>query len=207
MCGIAGIFNYRDSIPVDHFQLKRMADSMIHRGPDDEGFFIGGPIGLAHRRLSIIDLAGGHQPISSEDDSVWVVFNGEIYNYLALREFLVSKGHVFKTRSDTEVIVHAYEEFGVEFVEKLRGMFAFALWDAPRKRLILVRDRLGVKPLYYALPENGGVELAFASELKSLFRVPGVSRELDPESLDAYLAYLYVPPPRTAVRGARKLPP
>src|SRR5438874_1383507 len=183
MCGIAGIFNYRDSIPVDHFQLKRMADSMIHRGPDDEGFFIGGPIGLAHRRLSIIDLAGGHQPMSNEDDSIWVVFNGEIYNYLALREFLVSKGHVFKTRSDTEVIVHAYEEFGVEFVEKLRGMFAFALWDAPRKRLILVRDWLGIKPVYYLA--NSG-QIAFASEIKGILQLQGEKSDVERTPLSTF---------------------
>src|SRR5213596_581205 len=128
MCGIAGIFNYRDSIPVDHFQLKRMADSMIHRGPDDEGFFTAGPIGLAHRRLSIIDLAGGHQPMSNEDDSVWIVFNGEIYNHQELRPTLEARGHVYKTRSDTESIIHAYEEFGDDFETHLTGMFAFALW-------------------------------------------------------------------------------
>ena len=204
MCGIAGIFNYRDSIPVDHFQLKRMADSMIHRGPDDEGFFIGGPIGLAHRRLSIIDLAGGHQPMSNEDDSIWVVFNGEIYNYLALREFLVSKGHVFKTRSDTEVIVHAYEEFGVEFVEKLRGMFAFALWDAPRKRLILVRDRLGIKPVYYLANSE---QIAFASEIKGILQLQGEKSDVELSSLGAYFNIRYVPGPRTMFQHIMKLPP
>jgi asparagine synthase (glutamine-hydrolysing) len=162
---------------------------------------------LAHQRLSIIDIPGGHQPLTNEDGSVHLVFNGEIYNFRELRASLEQRGHRFATRSDTEVIVHLYEEHGDACVEHLRGMFAFALWDDRRERLLLARDRLGVKPLYYAVPESGDVQLAFASELKSLFAVPGVSRELDLESLTSYLAYLYVPHPRTAIVGARRLPP
>ena len=189
-----------------------MAALLRHRGPDEAGECVlpagdGRACVLAHQRLSIIDVPGGHQPQTNEDGTVHLIFNGEIYNFRALRAELEAKGHRFATRSDTEVIVHLYEEHGDELVERLRGMFAFALWDARRSRLLLVRDRLGVKPLYYALPESGDIELAFASELKALLCVPGVSRALDLESLAAYLAYLYVPHPRTAVAGARRLPP
>jgi asparagine synthase (glutamine-hydrolysing) len=207
MCGIAGYLG-RERARLG----AEMAALLRHRGPDDDGECVL-PAGdervavLAHRRLSIIDIPGGRQPQRSEDGAVQVVFNGEIYNFRELRRELESRGHLFATRSDTEVIVHLYEEHGDAFVERLRGMFAFALWDAKRRRLVLVRDRMGVKPLYYALPQDGGIEVAFASELKSLLRVPGVSRELDLESLASYLAYLYVPHPRTIVRGARKLPP
>lgn len=207
MCGIAGYLGTeRPGLGA------AMAGLLRHRGPDEAGETVlptgdGRVCVLAHQRLSIIDVPGGHQPQTSEDGSVHVVFNGEIYNFRALRTELEAKGHHFSTRSDTEVIVHLYEEHGDALVERLRGMFAFALWDARRRRLLLARDRLGVKPLYYAVPETGEVELAFASELKSLLEVPGVSRQLDLESLAAYLAYLYVPHPRTAVAGARRLPP
>ena len=149
MCGICGKFVFDRESRVSSTLLKAMADSIRHRGPDDEGFYISGQIGLGFRRLSIIDLAGGHQPLSNEDDTVWIVFNGEIYNYQELREFLIGKGHRFKTQSDTEVIVHLYEEFGELCVEKMRGMFAFAIWDNRRKSLFLARDRVGIKPLYY----------------------------------------------------------
>jgi asparagine synthase (glutamine-hydrolysing) len=207
VCGIAGYLG------VEHRGLGgSMAALLRHRGPDEAGEVVlptrsGGVCSLAHQRLSIIDIPGGHQPLTNEDGSVQVIFNGEIYNFRELRAALEGRGHRFKTRSDTEVIVHLYEDHGDDCVQHLRGMFAFALWDAKRERLLLGRDRLGVKPLYYAIPENGDVELAFASELKALFEVPGVSRELDLESLASYLAYLYVPHPRTAVRGARRLPP
>jgi asparagine synthase (glutamine-hydrolysing) len=188
-----------------------MAARLAHRGPDEDGECVlaradGTSTVLAHRRLSIIDIAGGRHPQWNEDESVAVVFNGAIYNFRELRRDLELLGHTFRTRSDTEVIVHLYEEHGDDLVSRLRGMFAFALWDARRDRLLLARDRLGVKPLYYAEP-GGDVELAFGSELKALLCVPGVSGELDPEALAAYLAYLYVPHPRTAVRGVRKLPP
>lgn len=207
MCGIAGYLGlHRPGLG------PAMSALLAHRGPDDEGESVlpapdGRSAVLAHRRLSIIDLPGGHQPQHNEDGTVHVVYNGEIYNFAELRRGLEARGHRFATRSDTEVIVHLYEEHGPDLVHELRGMFAFALWDATRGRLLLARDRMGVKPLYYALPEGDGPDLAFASELPALLAVPGVSRELDPESLAAYLAYLYVPHPRTAVRGARKLPP
>jgi len=207
VCGIAGYLG------AEHRGLgESMAALLRHRGPDDAGEVIlpsrgGGVCSLAHQRLSVIDIPGGHQPLTNEDGTVHLIFNGEIYNFRQLRAELESRGHRFATRSDTEVIVHLYEEHGDDCVQQLRGMFAFALWDANRDRLLLARDRLGVKPLYYAVPDGGDVELAFASELKSLFAVPGVSRELDLESLSSYLAYLYVPHPRTAVRGARRLPP
>jgi len=205
MCGIAGY------VGALHPGLGgRMAARLAHRGPDDDGESVlecGGKVAvLAHRRLSIIDLAGGHQPQASEDGAVQVVFNGAIYNFRELRRDLEARGHRFSTRSDTEVLVHLYEEHGLDMVEHLRGMFAFALWDERRARLVLVRDRLGVKPMYHASP-GGDVELAFASEPKALLEVPGVDRELDPEALAAYLTFLYVPHPRSAFRGIHKLPP
>jgi asparagine synthase (glutamine-hydrolysing) len=207
MCGLAGY------VGSEHRGLgSEMAALLRHRGPDESGETVlatrdGRVCSLAHQRLSIIDIPGGHQPQKSEDGTVQVVFNGEIYNFRQLRAELEERGHRFATRSDTEVIVHLYEEHGDDCVKHLRGMFAFALWDANRERLLLARDRLGVKPLYYALPEGGDIQLAFASELKALLNVPGVSRDLDLESLASYLAYLYIPHPRTAVRGARRLPP
>ena len=149
MCGICGKLNFDREARISPALIKAMADAIRHRGPDDEGYFVSGPIGLGFRRLSIIDLTTGHQPISNEDGSVWIVFNGEIYNYQELREYLLSKGHVFSTQTDTEVIVHLYEELGEACVEKLRGMFGFAIWDERQKLLFLARDRVGIKPLYY----------------------------------------------------------
>jgi asparagine synthase (glutamine-hydrolysing) len=206
MCGIAGYVG-----PLRPGLGERMAATLAHRGPDDAGEHVlddgaGRAAVLAHRRLSIIDLAGGHQPQTNEDGSVHVVFNGAIYNFRELRRDLEARGHRFANRSDTEVLPHLYEEHGLGMLEHLRGMFAFALWDERRRRLVLARDRLGVKPLYYAEPA-GEAELAFGSELKALLRVPGLAAELDPEALDAYLAFLYVPYPRTIFRGIRKLPP
>src|SRR5579871_5265457 len=206
MCGIAGyVGRVRPGLGAE------MAELLRHRGPDEGGevaFTVEGERStvLAHRRLSIIDLPGGHQPQANEDGTVHVIFNGEIYNYRELRARLEGRGHRFSTASDTEVIVHLYEEHGDDLVDFLRGMFAFAVWDTGRRRLLLARDRMGVKPLYWARPE-GDIDLAFASELKSLLVVPGVSREVDLESVASYLAYLYVPHPRTIVRGAHKLPP
>jgi len=206
VCGIAGyVGSLRPGLGAEMAQLLR------HRGPDEAGECVlpaaaGMHTVLAHQRLSIIDIPGGHQPQTNEDGTVYVVFNGEIYNFRELRRELEARGHLFRTRSDTEVLVHLYEEHELGMLEHLRGMFAFALWDAPRRRLVLARDRLGVKPLYYAEPA-GDVALAFASELKSLLLVPRIEPELDPEALDAYLAFLYVPHPRTAVRGIHKLPP
>ena len=149
MCGICGVFNFGTGEPADPVALKRATDAMAHRGPDDEGFYLDGPVGLGNRRLSIIDLPGGHQPIANEDESVWITFNGEIYNYRDLRPDLVARGHKFRTSSDTETILHLYEEYDLDCLDHLRGMFAFAIWDSRKRRLFLARDRLGVKPLFY----------------------------------------------------------
>jgi asparagine synthase (glutamine-hydrolysing) len=204
MCGIAGVL-YRDPArPADQAVLAAMGESIAHRGPDGEGFFSAPGVGLVHRRLAIIDLAGGRQPLGNEDDSVQVVFNGEIYNYQGLRADLEAKGHRFRTNSDTEVLVHLYEEEGEGLVERLRGMFAFAVWDAPSRRLLLARDRLGIKPLYYC---RDGEKLVFGSELKALLMHPGVGREVDPAALEDYLGYGMVSGERAIFRGVRKLPP
>ncbi|MCA8995660.1 MAG: asparagine synthase (glutamine-hydrolyzing) [Planctomycetaceae bacterium] len=209
MCGIAGAVWSRAEDAVEVDVLRQMTDSIRHRGPDDSGIYES-PVEsetrclLGHRRLSIIDLSGGHQPLSNEDGTIWTAFNGEIYNYRELREQLIQRGHQFRTSSDTEVIVHAYEEYGDGCVDHFRGMFVFAVWDEPRQRLLLARDRLGQKPLYYRVD---GSRLLFASELKSILQVPGVSRDVDPESIDLFLTYQYVPHPRSIFRGVQKLPP
>jgi asparagine synthase (glutamine-hydrolysing) len=204
MCGIAGIL-YRDaSRPVDQAVLKDMGDSIAHRGPDAEGFWSEPGIGLVHRRLSIIDLTGGQQPLGNEDDSVLVVFNGEIYNFQALRGDLESRGHRFRTHSDTEVLVHLYEESGARLVERLRGMFAFALWDRRRRRLLLARDRLGIKPLYIYRDSE---KVLFGSELKAILACPGVARNVDEAALEDYLAYGMVSGTRTIFRQTEKLAP
>src|SRR5579864_9048835 len=175
MCGISGILNFDPADAVDTSVIAKIAGSMFHRGPDDDGCFVDGQAGLGFRRLSIIDVPGGAQPIFNEDLSAVIVFNGEIYNYCELKSQLEQAGHIFQTRSDTETILHAYEEFGDECVEHLRGMFGFAIWDRRRKRLLLARDRLGIKPLYYYFDQKF---LAFASEIKSLLEVPSVPREI-----------------------------
>jgi len=205
MCGIVGIFDSRGAAPVDRGLLRRMNDSQYHRGPDGEGLFVDPGIGLGHRRLSIIDLAGGAQPLFNEDDSVVVVYNGEIYNFQELFEELAAKGHRFRTHCDTEAIVHAWEEWGEACVERFRGMFAFALWDRKSETLFLARDRLGIKPLYYAPLADGTV--LFGSELKSLLLHPALPREIDPCAVEEYFAYGYVPDPRTIYQGVRKLEP
>jgi len=204
MCGIAGIFNFKSHEPVSPRLLKAMTDTLVHRGPDDEGFYISGPLGLGHRRLSIIDLEGGHQPITNEDESVWVVFNGEIYNFGDLHDGLVKKGHIFKTRSDTEVIVHLYEEEGEKCFERLRGMFAIAIWDGRNRKLVLARDRVGKKPLFYFYD---GSSIAFASEMKAILQVPGVPREIDPQAVSDYFSFLYVPAPKSIFKHIRKVLP
>ena len=204
MCGICGIYNFNVTEPVDRFLIQRMMSAQAHRGPDESGYFVENNAGLGHLRLSIIDLSGGKQPIFNEDGSVVVVFNGEIYNFADLTSGLVSRGHKFATRSDTETIVHAYEEYGIECVKDFRGMFAFAIWDRRQKRLLLVRDRLGIKPLYYYASKHF---FAFASEIKSLLEHPGVPREVDRESVDLYLALRYVPGPRTMFKHIFKLHP
>jgi asparagine synthase (glutamine-hydrolysing) len=185
-------------------ELKAMNDGLVHRGPDDEGYFSQDNVGLAMRRLSIIDLSTGHQPISNEDGSAWIVFNGEIYNFEELRADLLAKGHKFRTRSDTETIIHLYEEKGTDFPKYLRGMFAVAIWDARRRRLVLARDRMGKKPLFYA---QGRDFIAFASELAPLAASRGVSREVEPLAVDAFLTLQYVPSPMTIYKGVRKLEP
>jgi asparagine synthase (glutamine-hydrolysing) len=200
MCGIAG-FVLRDG-DADLSTLQVMCDRIRHRGPDDEGFHVDGACGIGMRRLSIIDLSTGHQPISNEDGSVWVVFNGEIYNYQSLRKELVQQGHRFQTASDTEVLVHLYEQEGTGGLPKLRGMFAFAIWDARKRRLMLARDRFGKKPLYYAEVPQG---FYFASELKSL-RLPGIPLDLDREALQLYFQFRYIPDPYSPFIAIRRLP-
>jgi asparagine synthase (glutamine-hydrolysing) len=202
MCGICGVAG---GDPTEGRELvRRMCDAMVHRGPDDEGSVQLDGVTLGMRRLSIIDLAGGHQPIHNEDSTVWVVQNGEIYNYLELREQLAAAGHRFTTQSDTEVLAHGYEEWGEQMVERLNGMFAFAVLDRRRAKLFLARDRMGIKPLHYAVH---GSRLLFASELKALLRDPALRRGVDPVALDEYLAYEFVPSPRSIVRGISKLRP
>jgi asparagine synthase (glutamine-hydrolysing) len=204
MCGICGIFETQDEKIVQKSTLKAMADTIRHRGPDDEGFYACGGVGLAHRRLSIIDVAGGHQPLANEDETVWIAFNGEVYNFEELNRQYLSSGHQFRTRSDTETIVHLYEELGEECFAKLRGMFAIALWDGRRKRLLLARDRLGKKPIYYSWD---GRRLVFGSEIKALWKAGGLSKEMDLEALSDYFSYLYVPAPKTIYKHVRKLRP
>lgn len=210
MCGITGACWTPAGEPLSEAVLKRMTDVLVHRGPDDAGFqfssFSGGPGGaaLGFRRLSIIDLAGGHQPLSNEDATVWIAFNGEIYNYRELKPELESLGHRFQTASDTECIVHAYEQWGRDCVQHLRGMFAFAIWDQRERRLFLARDRMGQKPLVYRL---AGGRLVFASELKALLQIPGAPRAVDPLAVADFVALQYVPHPRTMLSGYHKLPP
>jgi asparagine synthase (glutamine-hydrolysing) len=205
MCGIAGIFNYRGHPEIDRALLRRMTDALAHRGPDGEGLHIAPGIGLGHRRLSIVDLATGDQPLFNEDGTICVVYNGEIYNFLELMAELGALGHVFRTRCDTEVVVHAWEEWGAECLDHFNGMFAFALWDARREILFLARDRLGEKPLYYCILPDGF--LLFASELKSLLLTPQVERKIDPQAIEEFFALGYVPDPRSIYSGVRKLAP
>jgi len=201
MCGICGLVELEGGVP-DRDLLERMNQRLFHRGPDSGGVHVEGRAGIAARRLSIIDLAHGDQPIANEDETVWVVQNGEIYNYRELREELGRAGHRFRTDSDTEVLVHAYEEHGPRFAELLRGMFAIAIWDTRERRLVLARDRFGIKPLYYRVADG---TLSFASELKALLEQPGFSREIDLDALEAFLDYGMVPAPLTIFREARKL--
>jgi asparagine synthase (glutamine-hydrolysing) len=209
MCGIAGVAWTSDAAPFDQAVLRRMIDAIAHRGPDDAGTYtsLPGPgpgAVLGHRRLSIIDIGGGHQPLSNEDGTVWIAFNGEVYNYRELQASLTRRGHTFRTSSDTETIVHLYEQYGPDCVSQLRGMFAFAIWDQNERTLFLARDRLGKKPLVY---RHEAQRLMFASELKALLQVPGVPRELDRQAVDDYLTYQYVPHPQSILKGYSKLPP
>ncbi len=203
MCGIHGIYQL-DGQAVTPAMLSAMGNVTTHRGPDDEGMHIDGACGIAMRRLSIIDLAGGHQPLSNVDETIWLVCNGEIYNYRELREELQAKGHQFKTASDSEVLIHLYVQEGDEFVHRLNGMFDFALWDTRRRRLLIGRDRLGVKPLYVL---QDGRRLAFATEAKALLTLPGVQAELNPSVIASYLHLGYVAAPGCIFKGIRKLPP
>lgn len=204
MCAIAGIVDTAGITEAHRCRLRRMGEVMAHRGPDGEGYHFEKFVALAHRRLSIIDVEGGTQPLCNEDGTIWTVFNGEIYNYIELRDQLLQKGHIFKTCSDTEVIVHLYEDKGDSFVEHLRGMFAIALWDSVKRRLVLARDRLGKKPLYYAECKNTFV---FGSEIKALLQHPEVSREIDNEAIVDYFSLLYIPAPKSIFRSIRKLRP
>lgn len=207
MCGICGVVNFSGQ-PIEKKVLVKMASTLAHRGPDAEGFYTNdqqghnAQVGLAHRRLSIIDITTGQQPLSNEDDSVWIVFNGEIYNYMEIRSTLISKGHVFKTNSDTETIVHAYEHWGQSCVEKLRGMFAFAIWDCEKEELFLGRDRLGIKPLYY---HWDGHVFVFASEIKAILEHPNVKREVNLEAVSDYFSLLYIPAPKSIFKNVSKL--
>ena len=203
MCGIAGIIRWNGQ-PVPEHEIRDMCGVMSHRGPDDEGIYLGDGVALGMRRLSIIDLHAGHQPISNEDGTVWIVFNGEIYNYRELRRRLVQRGHRFRTESDTEVIVHLYEDLGPRCVEELRGMFTFAIWDTKKRQVLLARDRLGIKPLYYA--ERSG-ELVFSSELKPLLQLPHIERTLDWNAVGHLFTFLATPPAQSIVEGISKLEP
>ena len=204
MCGICGMVRADPTRALEPRRIDAMCSTILHRGPDEQGIYVQGNVGLGSRRLSIIDLKGGKQPIHNEDKTIWIVTNGEIYNYPALTHMLELHGHRFYTRSDTEAIIHAYEEFGDEFLHHLNGMFAFALWDARRQRLVLARDRIGIKPLHYTLHDN---TLIFASELKAILAYPGIQRNIDLVALNEYLSYEYVPAPRTIFQDIFKLPP
>jgi len=204
MCGICGIFEFERHTHIRGEDVHRMNQTMIHRGPDDGGVFVGPGIGLGHRRLSIIDLAGGHQPMCNEDQTVWVLLNGEIYNYSELRSELLRCGHKFVTKSDTEAIVHLYEEHGEGCFAKLRGMFSVALWDSRNRKLVLARDRVGKKPLFYAANNK---RIVFGSELKALLACEGLPRELDDQALSDYFSFGYIPAPKTIYRGVKKIMP
>jgi asparagine synthase (glutamine-hydrolysing) len=203
MCGICGKINFGRQ-NVDKNDLLKMMDAMLHRGPDDQGFYIAGNVGLGHRRLSIIDLSTGHQPLSNEDDTVWVVFNGEIYNFEEVRSRLLAKGHQFKTKTDTEVIIHAYEEFGVDCLAQLRGMFTFALWDSRRQIVFCARDRVGIKPLYYTTTNQG---FLFASEIKALLTDTSVDKTINHQAIDRALSFYYLPGDMTMFKQIHKLLP
>jgi asparagine synthase (glutamine-hydrolysing) len=202
MCGIAGQFNFQRHEPVERETIVGMADSIAHRGPDDEGFFITGPVGLGFRRLSIIDLAGGHQPMSDAEETVWIIFNGEIYNYRELRAELQKKGHQFRTNSDTEVIIHGYKEWGTDVFNHLNGMFGLAIWDVRNRRLVVARDAMGIKLVYYKI-RNG--QFTFGSEIRPILAAQDSKPEVDPVALKLFLQFRYTPSPLTIFQGIRKL--
>src|SRR6266542_2099701 len=202
MCGIAGQYNFIRREPVERETIVRMARSIAHRGPDDEGFFIAGPVGLGFRRLSIIDLAGGNQPMSDAEETVWVIFNGEIYNYRELRAELQNKGHQFRTNSDTEVIIHGYKEWGTDAFNRLNGMFGLAIWDVTKKRLVVARDAMGIKLIYYKIDKG---QLTFGSEIRSILAAENSKPAVDPVALNLFLRFRYTPSPLTIFQGIRKL--
>jgi asparagine synthase (glutamine-hydrolysing) len=204
MCGLTGIFEYERLTEVSKDLVHRMNETIVHRGPDDEGIFVGPGIGLGFRRLSIIDLSGGHQPISNEDGSIWVMLNGEIYNYPELRKEMLEKGHTLATRSDTETIVHLYEEYGEDCFARLRGMFAVVIWDSNQRKLLMARDRVGKKPLFYSADSK---RVLFGSELKALLAGDNLSRDMDPQALSDYFSFGYIPAPKTIYRSVRKVLP
>jgi asparagine synthase (glutamine-hydrolysing) len=204
MCGICGQFNFTRQEPVNADTIRRMTGTMVHRGPDDEGYFVSGPVGLGFRRLSIIDLAGGHQPMSDVQETVWVILNGEIYNFKELRAELEQRGHSFRTRSDTEVIIHGYKEWGTEVFDRLNGMFGVAIWDVQKKRLVVTRDAMGIKLIYYRIA-NG--QLTFGSEIRPILAADNSKPAVDPDALNLFLRFRYTPSPLTIFEGIRKLAP
>ncbi len=204
MCGICGYIHLDKSKRPSEAILKSMMDTLIPRGPDDQGLFIKDNVALGHRRLSIIDLETGHQPMFNEDNSIAIVYNGEVYNFQELKEILSKRGHRFRTHSDTEAVIHAYEEYGEDCLKYFNGMYAFAIWDSNKETLFLARDRFGKKPLYYAIFDN---QFIFGSELKSVLRHPSITKEIDLNALSKYLAYEYVPSPHTIFKKIRKLEP
>src|SRR5205809_1170917 len=204
MCGICGQYNFATQEPVRRHDVEAMTRTLVHRGPDDEGYHVAGPLGLGFRRLSIIDLAGGHQPMSDHEESVWVVFNGEIYNFQELRSELEDHGHSFRTRSDTEVIVHGYKQWGDDVLNRLNGMFGLAIWDAGQRRLVLARDPFGIKFLYYRID---GDRVYFGSEIRAVRAATQDQVEIDPVSLNLFLRYRYTPSPYTLFEGIRTLAP
>jgi asparagine synthase (glutamine-hydrolysing) len=204
MCGICGQLNFARNEPVESDTIRRMTESIRHRGPDDEGYLFDGPVGLGFRRLSIIDLAGGHQPMADAEETVWVIFNGEIYNFKELRADLEQRGHSFRTRSDTEAIIHGYKEWGTEVFNHLNGMFGLAIWDVQRKRLVVARDAMGIKLIYYKIA-NG--QLTFASEIRAVLAAEDSKPEVDPVALNLFLRFRYTPSPLTIFESIRKLAP
>ncbi|MDD1779545.1 MAG: asparagine synthetase B, partial [Candidatus Helarchaeota archaeon] len=204
MCGICGQYNFKDETSVDSETIKRMTKTLVHRGPDDEGYHLLGPLGFGFRRLSIIDLEGGHQPMSDREKSIWVVFNGEIYNFPELRKELKSCGHVFQTKCDTEVIIYGYKQWGTEVFDHLNGMFGLAIWDEKKRRLVLARDPMGIKLVYYKVGEGS---IYFGSEIRAIVAAMAEKPEIDPVALNLFLRYRYTPSPLTLFKGIKKLAP
>ena len=202
MCGICGQFNYRSTEPVDPQVINRMMNTIVHRGPDDEGSYIKGPLGLGFRRLSIIDLSGGHQPMADASKKIWIVFNGEIYNFKEIRKILESKGHQFRTNSDTEIIVQGYLRWGDEILDRLNGMFGLAIWDENKRRLLVARDPMGMKSLYF---HNDGQRLLFGSEIRPILAALTQKPAVDTTALNHFLRYRYTPAPNTIHQGIKKL--